>query len=100
MEKLEKGMILGPSELVAISDFLRGCRVIKKFMLDKEFFAPVLHGYAYSMMEFQSIEENINYSIRGNRVDSEASRELKRIRNQIAKTEEKIEERLNKFLKK
>lgn len=99
MEKLEKGMILAPSELVAISDFLRGCRVIKKFMMDKEFFAPVLHGYAYSMMEFQSIEEEINYSIRGNRVDSEASRELKRIRNQIAKTEEKIEERLNKFLK-
>ncbi|TQR21399.1 endonuclease MutS2 [Psychrobacillus vulpis] len=99
MEKLEKGMILGPSELVAISDFLRGCRVIKKFMLDKEFFAPVLHSYAYSMMEFQSIEENINYSIRGNRVDSEASKELKRIRNHIAKTEEKIEERLNKFLK-
>ncbi|MER2172482.1 MAG: endonuclease MutS2, partial [Psychrobacillus psychrodurans] len=29
MEKLEKGIILGPSELVAISDFLRGCRVIK-----------------------------------------------------------------------
>ncbi|GGA40554.1 endonuclease MutS2 [Psychrobacillus lasiicapitis] len=99
MEKLEKGMILGPSELVAISDFLRGCRVIKKFMLGKEFFAPVLHAYSYSMMEFQSIEEDINYSIRGNRVDSEASKELKRIRNQMAKTEEKIEERLNKFLK-
>ncbi|SES38504.1 endonuclease MutS2 [Psychrobacillus sp. OK032] len=99
MGKLEKGMILSPSELVAISDFLRGCRIIKKFMMDKEFFAPVLHGYAYSMMEFQGIEENINYSIRGNRVDSEASKELKRIRNQVAKTEEKIEERLNKFLK-
>lgn len=99
MEKLEKGIILGPTELVAISDFLRGCRMIKKFMLDKEFFAPVLHSYAYSMMEFTTIEETINYSIRGNRVDSEASKELKRIRNQIAKTEEKIEERLNKFLK-
>lgn len=99
MEKLEKGMILGPSELVAISDFLRGCRMIKQFMLGKEFFAPVLHAYAYSMMEFPSMEEDINYSIRGNRVDSQASKELKRIRNQISKTEEKIEERLNKFLK-
>ncbi|WP_144511641.1 endonuclease MutS2 [Bacillus sp. FJAT-22090] len=99
MDKLEKGMILGPSELVAISDFLRGCRIIKKFMVDKEFFAPVLHAYAYSMMEFTSIEENINYSIRGSSVDSEASKELKRIRNSIAKTEDKIEERLNKFLK-
>lgn len=99
MEKLEKGMILAPTELLAISDFLRGCRIIKKFMMGKEFFAPVLHSFAYSMMDFQSIEEEINYAIRGGRVDSEASKELKRIRNHIAKAEEKIEERLNKFLK-
>lgn len=37
MQKLEKGMILEPSEFVSVSDFLRGCRKIKKFMLDKEF---------------------------------------------------------------
>lgn len=99
MEKLEKGMILGPTELITISDFLRGCRLIKKFMMEKEFFAPVLHSFAYSMMDFKSIEEEINYSIKGSRVDSEASKELKRIRNHIAKAEEKIEEVLNKFLK-
>lgn len=99
IEKLEKGMILDPSELVAVSDFLRGCRRIKKFMFDKEFFAPILHSYAYSMTEFRNIEESINFSIKGNRVDSEASKDLKRIRNHMAKTEAKIEERLNKFLK-
>lgn len=99
IRKLEKGMILTPTELLAISDFLRGCRKIKKFMADKEFFAPVLYTYALSMTEFRNIEENILFAIRGNRVDSEASKELRRIRNQIAKTEEKIEERLNKFLK-
>lgn len=41
IQKLEKGMILDPEELVSVSDFLRGCRKIKKFMLDKEF----LHQY-------------------------------------------------------
>ncbi|MDM5189181.1 endonuclease MutS2 [Bacillus sp. DX4.1] len=98
IQKLEKGMIIDPTELVSISDFLRGCRKIKKFMLDKEFFAPVLSSYAYSMSEFISIEEEINVSIKGNSVDSAASKELKRIRNQIETTEEKIKERLNKFL--
>ncbi|MFJ7744767.1 endonuclease MutS2 [Peribacillus sp. NPDC097295] len=97
--KLEKGMILEPAELVAIADFLRGCRNIKKFMEDKEFFAPTLHAYAHSMTEFRSIEEEIQFVIKGNMVVSEASKELKRIRNQIGKTESKIEERLNKFLK-
>lgn len=37
IEKIEKGMVLTPAELLAISDFLRGCRKIKKFMADKEF---------------------------------------------------------------
>ncbi|MFC9598850.1 endonuclease MutS2 [Peribacillus butanolivorans] len=99
IEKLEKGMILEPSELVAIADFLRGCRNIKKFMNDKEFFAPTLHAYAHSMTEFRSIEEDIQFVIKGNMVVSEASKDLKRIRSQIVKTESKIEERLNKFLK-
>lgn len=98
IKKLEKGIILDPSELVSISDFLRGCRKIKKFMLEKEFFAPVLASYANSMAEFKSVEEEINFAIKANRVDSAASRELKRIRNHIETTEEKIKDRLVKFL--
>lgn len=99
IDKLEKGMMLSPSELIAISDFLRGCRNIKKFMSDKEFYAPILHLYAHSMTEFRGIEDEINFSIKGNSVDSEASKELKRIRNHLSKTEDKIKERLNKFLR-
>lgn len=98
IQKLEKGIILDPSELISISDFLRGCRKIKKFMLEKEFFAPVLASYANSMSEFKSVEEEINFAIKANRVDSAASRELKRIRNHIETTEEKIKDRLTKFL--
>jgi len=98
IKKLEKGIILDPNELVSISDFLRGCRIIKKFMLEKEFFAPVLASYANSMAEFKSVEEEINFAIKANRVDSAASRELKRIRNHIETTEEKIKDRLTKFL--
>lgn len=99
MEKLEKGMILEPTDLVAVSDFLRGCRKIKKFMVDKASFAPVLSSYANHMSVFTTIEEEINFSIKGNRVDSSASKELKRIRNRITTAEEKIEEKLNKFLR-
>ena len=98
IQKLEKGMILDPEELVSVSDFLRGCRKIKKFMLDKEFFAPVLSSYANSMTEFKSIEEEINFSIKGNSIDAAASKELKRIRNNIDSVDGKIKERLTKFL--
>ncbi|CAH2463711.1 MULTISPECIES: endonuclease MutS2 [Bacillus] len=98
IQKLEKGMILDQAELVSVSDFLRGCRKIKKFMLDKEFFAPVLASYANSMTEFKSIEEEINFSIKGNSIDAAASKELKRIRNNIDSVDGKIKERLTKFL--
>ncbi|MCC2446158.1 endonuclease MutS2 [Bacillus cereus] len=98
IQKLEKGMILDPEELVSVSDFLRGCRKIKKFMLDKDFFAPVLASYANSMTEYKSIEEEINFSIKGNSIDAAASKELKRIRNNIDSVDGKIKERLTKFL--
>ncbi|MED4071943.1 endonuclease MutS2 [Priestia endophytica] len=98
IQNLEKGMILNPSELVSVSDFLRGCRKMKKFMMNKEFSAPILTSYANSMTEFKGIEEEINFSIKGNRVDSAASKELKRIRHNMEVVEEKIKERLNKFL--
>ncbi len=71
----------------------------KKYMLDKEFIAPVIASYANSMTIFQSIEEEIDFSIKGNRIDSAASKELKRIRNNIQAVESKMEERLNRFLK-
>src|SRR5690606_3660324 len=48
IQNLEKGVILEPEDLVSVSDFLRGCRKIKQFMLDKEFFAPVIASYANS----------------------------------------------------
>lgn len=98
IEKLEKGIILDPSELLRISDFLRGSRKIKIFMSNKEWFAPLLASYANTMTEFVGVEEEITFSIKNNQVDSAASKELKRVRSQIQSTEQKIKDRLNKFL--
>lgn len=98
IEKVEKGMILEPTELIRIEDFLRGCKKIKSFMIDKEFYSPTLSSYALNITECKSIEEEIKYCIKGNKVDSNASKELKKIRRNIEVAEGKIRERLNKFL--
>lgn len=50
------------------------------------------------MTEYKSIEEEINFSIKGNSIDAAASKELKRIRNNIDSVDGKIKERLTKFL--
>ncbi len=68
-------------------------------MKDKEFYAPTLMSYSYSIKEMESIEEEINNSIRNNIIDSNATKELKRIRRLIENTEIKINEKLEIFLK-
>lgn len=98
LDKTEKGMVLDASELVRIEDFLRGCRKIKAFMAEKEFYSPTLSSYALNISPCQNLEEEIRYSIKANRVNPEASKTLKKIKRNIEITEGKIKERLNKFI--
>lgn len=99
IDNVEKGMVLEPENLTTLYNFLRGCRKIKNFMKDKEFYAPTLSSYGNSITEFTFIEEEIELSIRGSLVDSNASKELRKIRRLIENTESKIQDKLEKFLK-
>ena len=99
IENVEKGAVIEPEDLTKLCNFLRGCRKIKEFMKGKEFYAPTLSSYGDSITEFKSLEEEIEFSIRGIVVDSNASKELKKIRRYIENTESKIQDQLDKFLK-
>ncbi len=99
IEKIEKGASLNPEDLTMISDFLRGCRKVKLFVKDKEGYAPTLCSYGNNITDLSYIEDEINKCIRGSVVDSNASKELKKIRRLIEECEEKIRERLDRFLK-
>ena len=99
IEKMDKGGVLEPSELVTIGDFLRGCRKIKNFIKDKEGYAETLSAYGENITSLEFIEDEINISIKGSIVDSGASKELKKIRNRIDICEGKVKERLEKFIK-
>lgn len=91
-------MVLDPVELIKVEDFLRGCKKIKQFMAEKNFYAPTLSSYSINITECDFIESEISYSIKANKVDSNASKELKKTRRNIEVCEERIKERLNKFL--
>lgn len=99
IEKIEKGASLEAEDLTIISNFLRGCRKVKTFMKDKEGYAPTLSAYGENIFDLEYIEDEINRSIRGSMVDSNASKELKRIRRHIDICEGKIKEKLDKFIK-
>ena len=99
IDKIEKGLSLEPEELTTMSSFLRGSRKVKSFIKDKEGYAPTLSSYGENITDLSYIEEEINRSIRGSMVDSNASKNLKKIRRLIEECEAKIKERLEKFLK-
>ncbi|EJO5348224.1 endonuclease MutS2 [Clostridium botulinum] len=99
IDKMEKGASLNPEDLTMMTNFLRGCRKLKVFMKDKEGYAPTLSSYSNNITDLSYIEEEINISILGNRIDSNASKELKKIRKHIDICEGKIKQRLEKFLK-
>ena len=98
IDKIKKDIILNPSELEILSNFLRGCRTIKRFMRDKESYAPSLSSYSNSITELLYIEDEINRCIRGSRVDSQATKALQKIRRNIDIVDGKIKDKLNKFL--
>ena len=99
IEKIEKGVSLDASDLTMMSNFLRGCSKVKLFIKDKEGYAPTLSSYGENICDLSYIEDEINLSIRGSIVDSNASKDLKRIRRYIDICESKITEKLDRFLK-
>lgn len=99
IDKIEKGGVLEAAELTTVEDFLRGCRKVKAFVKDKEGYAETLSSYGDNITELKDIEDEIKLAIRGTIVDSNATKELKRIRRHIDICEEKIKEKLEKFIK-
>ncbi|KOA18501.1 endonuclease MutS2 [Clostridium homopropionicum DSM 5847] len=99
IDKIEKGASLEAADLTMMSNFLRGCRKVKLFIKDKEGYAPTLSAYGENISDLSYIEDEINISIRGSMVDSNASKELKKIRRHIDLCDGKIKDRLDKFLK-
>lgn len=99
IEKIEKGASLSPEDLSMMENFLRGSRKLKLFMKDKKKYAPTLSAYSLNITDLSYIEDEISVSISGNRIDSNASKELKKIRRHIDMCEVQIKGRLEKFLK-
>lgn len=98
ISNIDKGITADASELISVAEFLRGCRKLKSTMSDKEDYAPMLHSYSLSISDLKNVEEEIDLAISGTRVLDSASKELKKIRKHIDIYEEKIDERLKKFL--
>ena len=96
--KIEKGLILEPRELIDYGDFLRSFRLIRQMFEKNQWQTPRLTGYAQGLTDFSDTAQTIFDKIRNGRIDADASRELRKIRGQIAKHEAELKKVFSKFL--
>ncbi|TYS68259.1 endonuclease MutS2 [Sutcliffiella horikoshii] len=99
LKNLHKGIAFRPDQLMGLHDFLDTIEKLKRFMKDKEYVAPVITSYIYSVSELSHVMEEIIRCIRNGRVDDYASKELLKVRKQISTLEERIKNRIEQLVK-
>lgn len=99
LKGFHKGIPLRPDQLVMLLNFLETCNKIRRFMKEKEYCAPRVSSYVYGIEELPELAAEIQRCIRNGQIDDYATKELLKIRKQIAIQEERLKERLNQVLK-
>lgn len=99
LKNLHKGAALRPDQLIGLHDLLMCVEKLKRFMKDKEYAAPIITTYVYSLEDLKELGDEIVRCIRNGRVDDYASKDLLKIRKQIAILEERIKSRIEQIVK-
>jgi MutS2 family protein len=99
LKNLHKSIALRPDQLMSLYELLMSIQKLKSFMKDKEYAAPVITTYVYSMEDLTELADEIVRCIRNGRIDDYASKHLVKTRKQIAVLEERIKSRIDQILK-
>ncbi len=99
LQQVKKGLILTPNELIEVADFLRSSQRIQKFFEKNQYQTPRLFSYSQHLADFRAIEEQIYTKIHNQKVATDASRQLRKIRRQINECQQEIETKVTKFLR-
>ncbi|MFE1242554.1 endonuclease MutS2 [Fictibacillus sp. NPDC058756] len=99
LEIPKKGVNLSPEQLTLVYGLLDNVSRMQRYMKDKQFLAPAVSSYAYSMFDLPNVKDEIYRCIRNGRVDDHASKSLLKTRKKIAVIEERIKSKLDNILK-
>lgn len=96
--KIDKGLILKPSEFESIADFLRVLTLIQRFFKRNLQLAPMLNSYASELGIFSDLENEIYQTIEHGQVSDRVSGDLARMRRESREIDDRIKDSLNKVL--
>lgn len=95
----EKGSMLIPEQITAIGDFITACKRMKQFLKRAEALQVGIAGYGGAIYLLSELLNEIERSIRNNRVDENASRELKDIRRRMDQVRQETKSKLESLLR-
>jgi len=93
LNNMNKGVALRADQLAKLYDFLDCCGKMRRYMKDKVYYAPRVSAYVDGIEELPDLASEIIRCIRNGRVDDYASKELLKLRKQIAIQEERLKEK-------
>ncbi len=99
LKHLNKGVPLRVEQLNKLLHFLDCCRKLKQFMKNKDFVAPRVSSYVYSIEEIPELADEIQRCIRNGLIDDYASKNLLSIRKQITIQEDRLKEKIDSIVK-
>lgn len=99
LELANKGAMLTPAQLCSVQQFLNACRRMQAYLKKAQEQGGAVAGYGASLDELQGLYDEIERSIRSERVDDEASGELRRIRRKLAAANEAVKAKLEQILR-
>lgn len=94
-----KGNMLIPEQLVSVSTFISSCRRMKSYLKKAQALGVEIASYGGSIDELSTLYEEIDKSIRGSIIDSNASAQLRQIRRKIENTNSSIKAKLETILR-
>ncbi|PFO04807.1 DNA mismatch repair protein [Bacillus sp. AFS076308] len=99
LQNMNKGAALRVEQLTKLYDFLDSCGKMRRYMKDKAFYAPRVSAYVEVIDELPELAAEIIRCVRNGRVDDYASKELLKIRKQLAIQEERLKEKTMQLIR-
>jgi DNA mismatch repair protein MutS2 len=99
LELSEKGAMLVPEQLTNIELFITACKRLKGFLKRAESLRVDIAGYGGSIHELNPLSNDIEVSIRNNRIEDNASKELKDIRRKMDQLTAEMKVKLESLLR-
>lgn len=99
LELTEKGSMLIPEQLSSIAGFIRSCKQMKSYLKKAELLNIPLGFYGGAFNELNFLYDEIERSIRNERVDDSASSALRDIRRKIENAQSSVKNKLETILR-